>query len=72
MALGLSHAAMKQVSGMETFTPVSGIGDEAYVGPMGSSFMMRKGDVMVNMDLRVSGISVDAAEQMARKIAGRL
>lgn len=72
MVLGASHAAMKGVAGMETFTPVNGIGDEAYVGPMGSSFMMRKGDVMVNIDLRVSGVSVDAAEQMARKIAGRL
>jgi hypothetical protein len=70
--LGMSHAAMKQVSGMETFTPVTGIGDEAYVAPMGSGFMMRKGDVMVHLDLRASGISVDAAEQMARKIAGRL
>ena len=72
MLLKMSHGALKQISGMETFTPVTGIGDEAYIGPMGSSFMMRKGDVMVNVDLRASGISVDAAEQMASKIAGRL
>jgi hypothetical protein len=34
--------------------------------------MMRKGDVMVNIDLREAGISADAAKKMASKIAGRL
>jgi zinc-ribbon domain len=72
MAFKLSHAAMKSVAGMETFTPVQGIGDEAYIEPMGSGLLMRKGDVMVNMDLRVSGVSVDAAKIMAAKIADRL
>ena len=72
MAFKLSHAAMKSVAGMETFTPVQGIGDEAYIEPMGSGLLMRKGDVMVNMDLRVSGVSVDAAKTMATKIADRL
>jgi multidrug resistance efflux pump len=33
---------------------------------------MRKGDVLVNIDLRQAGISADAAEKMARKIASRL
>ena len=37
-----------------------------------SSLMMRKGDVLVQIDLRESGISADAAESMARKIADRL
>lgn len=72
MAFKLSHAAMKSVAGMETFTPVQGIGDEAYIEPMGSGLLMRKGDVMVNMDLRVSGVSVEAAKTMAAKIADRL
>lgn len=72
MAFKLSHAAMKSVAGMETFTPVQGIGDEAYIEPMGSGLLMRKGDVMVNLDLRVSGVSVDAAKTMAAKIADRL
>lgn len=72
MTFKLSHAAMKSVSGMETFTPVQGIGDEAYIEPMGSGLLMRKGDVMVNLDLRVSGVSVDAAKTMAAKIADRL
>ena len=73
MTLKVAHAAMKQVSaGMDTFTPLPGIGDEAYLEPMGSGLLMRKGDVMVHMDLRVSNIKPEAAENMAGKIAGRL
>jgi hypothetical protein len=72
MAMKLAHGAMKAISGMETFSPVSGIGDEAYIAPAGSAFMMRKGDVMVNIDLRASSVSLDAAEKIAAKIASRL
>ncbi|MBV9573153.1 MAG: zinc ribbon domain-containing protein [Acidobacteriales bacterium] len=72
MAMRLSHAAMKQVSGMETMQPIPNLGDEAYAGPMNSNLMMRKGDVMVTFDLRANGVSIDAAKQMAGKIAGRL
>jgi hypothetical protein len=72
MTMKLGHAAMKQISGMETFTTLPGIGDEAYLAPMGSGLMMRKGDVMVNIDLRTNGVSADAAKKMAAQIAGRL
>lgn len=72
MTMALTHGAMKQISGMETFTKVDGLGDEAYVSPMGSGLMMRKGDVMVNIDLRQSGLNVDAAKEIAKKIASRL
>jgi hypothetical protein len=72
IAMAIAHGAMKQVAGMETFTPVEGIGDEAFMAPGNSALMIRKGDVMVNIDLRVSGISADAAQNMARKIADRL
>lgn len=72
IAMKLAHGAMKAISGMETFSPVSGIGDEAYIAPGGSALMMRKGDVMVNIDLRVSSVSLDAAEKIATKIADRL
>jgi hypothetical protein len=72
MAMKFTHGAMQHVSGVDTFTSVPGIGDEAYVAPGGSGFMMRKGDVLVNMDLRASGISVEAAEKIAAKIADRL
>jgi hypothetical protein len=72
MTMALAHGAMKQVSGMETFTKIEGLGDEAYVAPMGSAVMMRKGDVMVNIDLRQGGLNAEGAKQLARKIAGRL
>ncbi len=73
IAMGLARGAMKMIAaGVQTFQPVQGIGDEAYIAPGGSGLMMRKGDVMVNIDLRVGGVSIDAAEQMARTIAGRL
>ena len=72
MAMKFAHGAMHAISGMDTFTSVPNIGDEAYIAPGGSGLMMRKGDVMVNIDLRVSGISVDAAEKIAAKIGDRL
>jgi hypothetical protein len=72
ITMGIAHGAMKHISGMETFTTVEGIGDETYIAPGNSALMMRKGDVMVNIDLRESGVSADAAKKMASKIAGRL
>ena len=72
IAMGLAHGAMKHVAGMDTFTTLEGIGDEAYMAPGNSSLMMRKGDVMVTIDLRENGVSADAAQQMARKIASHL
>jgi hypothetical protein len=72
MTMGLARGAMKHVAGMDTFTTVAGIGDETYIAPGNSALMMRKGDVMVNIDLRATGISAEAAENMARKIASRL
>lgn len=72
ITMGIAHGAMKHVAGMDTFTTVEGIGDETYLAPGNSALMMRKGDVMVNIDLRESGISADAAKKMASIIAGRL
>ena len=72
MVMKMSHGAMKSISGMETFQALSGLGDEAYLEPMGSGLMMRKGDVMVNIDMRTAGLNAEAAKAMAAKIAGRL
>jgi hypothetical protein len=72
IAMGMTKNVMKHMSNVGNFTSVEGIGDEALLGPMGSTLMMRKGDVMVNMDLQASGVSVDAAEKMARIIADHL
>src|ERR1700736_2622045 len=73
ITMGIARGAMKHMSGMETFTSVEGVGDEAYLAPGNSALMMRKGDVMVNIDLRgESGVTADAAKKMASKIADRL
>ncbi len=73
MTMKLSHGALKSIAGgMDTFTPIPGVGDEAYVEPMGSGVMLRKGDVMVNIDLRTVGQNADAGKQIAAIIAGRL
>jgi len=71
MAMKLAHG-MQSISGANSFTTVPNIGDEAYIAPGGSGLMMRKGDVMVNIDLRASGVSVDAGEKIAAKIGDRL
>ncbi|HLK33450.1 MAG TPA: hypothetical protein VKT29_10200 [Terriglobales bacterium] len=73
LAMKLSHGALKSISGgMDTFTPVAGVGDETYVEPMGSGVMVRKGDVMVNIDLRMANQNADAGKQLAAIIASRL
>ena len=72
ITMGIAHGAMKQVAGMDTFTSVEGLGDEAYLAPGNSSLMMRKGDVLVQIDLREAGVSADAAKKMAQTIAGHL
>jgi len=65
--------AVKGVAGgVGGFQSVAGIGAEAYAGPMGSSLMFHKGDVMANRDLRRAGDHVEAAEGIAQKIVGRL
>ena len=71
ITMGLARGAMKHVAGMD-ITAVEGIGDEAYLAPGNSALMMRKGDVLVQIDLRESGVNAEAAENMARKIASHL
>ncbi len=73
VAMKIAGMAMKSVAGgVGGFQPATGIGDEAYAGPMGSMLMFRKGDVMVNLDLRLAGNNLDAAKAIAQKIAARL
>jgi hypothetical protein len=73
LAMKFAGMALKGVAGgVGGFQSVAGIGDEAYVGPMGSTLMFRKGDVMVNIDLRMVGNNVDAAKVIAQKILARL
>ena len=73
MAMKMAGIAFKGVAGgVGGFQSVGGIGDEAYAGPMGSSLMFRKGDVMVNIDLRMAGNNLEAAKVVAQKITGKL
>jgi hypothetical protein len=73
MALKFSRTVLKGVGGVqEFFQPVAGIGDEAYIAPMGTTLMFRKGDVLVNLQLHMVGNNVDAAKAIAQKIVARL
>ena len=73
LAMKMAQMALKAVGGgVGGFQSVTGIGDEAYVGPMGSSLMFRKGDIMVNLDLRMAANNVEGAKVIAQKIAEKL
>jgi len=72
MAMKIMHAAMDHMDKNQAFQPLDGIGDEAYLAPMGSAVLMRKGDVMVNISVPAAANHGDAAKQIARDIAGRL
>lgn len=75
LALKLAAMALKGATGRAgVFWRIAGIGDEAYAGgPMGSTTLIfRKGDVMVNLGLRMPGNNVEAARTIAQKIAARL
>ncbi len=73
LAMKLTHGAMKSISaGMDTFTSIAGVGDEAYIGPGGAKFMMRKGDVMVNIDLGQAELNAGGAQKVAALIAQRM
>jgi len=73
LALKFSRMALKGVAGgQEFFQPVAGIGDEAYIAPMGTTLMFRKGDALVNLQLHMVGNNVEATKAIARKIIARL
>jgi hypothetical protein len=72
MALKLSTTVLNSTGGRGFFQPVAGIGDEAYIAPMGTTLMFRKGDVLVNMQFHMVGNNVEAAKAIAQKIVARL
>ena len=69
--MSLTHTAAS-MAGKGTFTERPGVGDEAFVAPGDASIMMRKGDVMVNIDLRSAGLNAEGGKKVAALIAGRL
>jgi len=69
-AMKLMHAALEHGGQSQGYQTIEGVGDEAYVDPVGSELLMRKGDVMVNIVTSATG--TDAAKKIAGTIAGRL
>jgi hypothetical protein len=73
LAMKFAGAALKGTAGgQEFFQPVAGLGDEAYIAPMGTTLMFRKGDVLVNLQLHMVGDNVEAVKAIAQKIVARL
>ena len=68
----IMHAAIDASDKTQTFQPLQGVGDEAYLAATGNSVLMRKGDVMVNINLGTADNRNEAAKKIASAIAGRL
>ncbi len=54
------------------FEKLTGIGDEAWLGPMASILVFSKGDVGIELDLRMVPGGRNRGIRLARLIAGRL
>jgi hypothetical protein len=54
------------------FEQLPDLGDEAWLGPMASTLMFRKGDVGVELDLRMVPDAKDKGIRLAKLIASRL
>ncbi len=67
----LTHTAI-QFGGKQTFTEVPGLGDEAFIVPGDSQIMMRKGDVLVTINLQTAGVTAEGGKKVAALIAERL
>jgi hypothetical protein len=52
--------------------PIEGLGDRAYVGPMGSLLYVRKGAAWLELDLRTFPGSRDQAIQIARRLLSKM
>jgi hypothetical protein len=56
----------------KAFEELPGIGDEAYMGPRDSLLLFRKGDVGVEIDLRMGPKGREAGVKLAKLIASRV
>ena len=73
MAMKIMTMALKAKGDASTaMSSIPGLGDEAYVGPMGMGLFMRKGDVLVMISSRGGPFNVEAAKKIAAIIATRL
>jgi hypothetical protein len=64
--------AATQFGGKSAFTEAPGLGDEALIGPMGNPVMMRKGDVLVTINVLAQGVSPEGSKKVAALIADRM
>lgn len=73
LALKIMTAALKAKGDASTaMTSLPGLGDEAYVGPMGMGLLMRKGDVLVMISERQGPFNLEGAKKIAAVMAARI
>lgn len=72
IAVTATRMAGKLMGGDSGFEKLSGIGDEAWLGPMASILVFSKGDASVELDLRMVPDGREKGIRMAKLIAGRL
>lgn len=72
MAMKIMHAAIGHNDKQQGLETVEGIGDEAYLVGVGSVLLMRKGDVMVNINMSAAQNKGEAVKKIASTIADRL
>jgi len=73
MAVTAARMAGKLLgSGSSGFEKLPGIGDEAWMSPMAAWLAFSKGDVGVEIDMRMMPGEKEKAVRLARLIAGRL
>lgn len=72
IAVMATRMAGKLMGGDSGFEKLTGIGDEAWLGPMASLLVFSKGDAGVELDLRMVPDGRVKGIRMAKLIAGRL
>jgi hypothetical protein len=58
-------------AGFSVTTPVEGLGDEAFI-LIGGVLNVRKGDVLIMIDLRMQGDAEEKGKEIARKVLARI
>lgn len=72
MTLYQGQTAMRNYKSLPGMTAVSGIGDEAYWNEQLGSFVVRKGERVVNIDFKFTPVQREWAEQIARGVVQKL
>ncbi len=67
-----NRLASKIMSGKNASVDVPGIGDEAVAMPMNSGLVVRKGETVITVDMRMAPKNLEDAKAIARKALSRL